>query len=142
MKQIRPSSTLNFHEESTALVRLVFGKNDFKSGFKPTARPDTEVVIARLEEPHRNTKRAFDFECLAPSSSAKKAREDGGGSVHAPGVGRGAASSAKRGRNGKASGGRIEAGDSGEVDTAELAKIPRGLRLGVLPESGLRASPP
>ena len=58
--------------------------DDFKSGFKPTARLDTEVEIARLEELHRNTKRAFNFECLAPSSRATKAREGGGGSVGAP----------------------------------------------------------
>ena len=37
---------------------LVSFAEDFKSGFKPTARPDTEVEIARLEELHRNTKRA------------------------------------------------------------------------------------
>ena len=57
--------------------------NDFKTGFKPTARPDTEVEIARLEKLHCNTKRAFDLECLAPSLRAKKARGSGGGSVSA-----------------------------------------------------------
>ena len=92
-----------------------------KSGFKPTARPDSEVEIARLVELHRNTKRAFDLECLAPSSRATKAREGGGGSVSAPEFGCGAASSAKRGGYGKASGRRIEVKDSGDVDTAILA---------------------
>ena len=68
-------------------LSLVSFAEDFKSVFKPTARPDTEVEIARLEELHRNTKRAFDIDCLAPSSRATKAREGDGGSVSAPGVG-------------------------------------------------------
>ena len=87
--------------------------DDFKPGFKPTARPDSEVEIARPEEPHRNTKRAFDIERLAPTSRATKAREGGGGLVSAPIDEHGAAFSAKRGGHGKASGARAEAGISG-----------------------------
>ena len=88
---------------------------------KPTAHPDTDVEKASPEELHRNPKRAFDFKCLAPSSRATKAREGGSGSVSAPEVGCGAASSAKRGGIGKASGVQIEAEGTGEFDTAKLS---------------------
>ena len=114
--------------------------NDFKSDFKPTARPDTEIEIARLVELHRNTKCAFDFECLTPSSSATKAREGGGGSESAPEVGCGAASSAKRGENGKTSGGRIGAEDTGEVDMAKLS--PAGTPPGSAPGDRPTKRPP
>ena len=76
-------------------LSLVSFAGDFVPGFKPTARPYTEVEIACLEELHRNTKYAFDIESPAPSSRATKAREGGGGSVSAPEVERGAVSSAK-----------------------------------------------
>ena len=82
----RPSSSVSF-------------AGNFEPGFKPTARPGTEVEIARLEEINRNTNRTFDIGSLASPLRATKAREGGGGSISVLELNIGAASSAKRGGN-------------------------------------------